>query len=188
MGVDLLWNDGCSTGASFCRTWALHGRLRWEGDTFCNVKLIFGTPKHPSPLPWETTQRLLLSQPSGGSRWCKGWPQIKAVQRTRCVCCQRRTPARAEKMSLDSSSSQKWKCEDFYFILEVAMDAWWDTRKTMFKWQNWDLFATSLTFDFWTVWLSLKNEALTILGSPLQISVLHSTAKILLRSLRFSWA
>lgn len=31
------------------------------------------------------------------------------------------------KMSSESSLSQKWKCEDLYFILEIVMDAW-DTR------------------------------------------------------------
>lgn len=71
---------------------------------FSWVLLTFGVTRNPSPLPCELTLMKtsvhLLSQPSGASRWCKGWAQlvqIKAVPRTRCVCSQWSTTARAEK-------------------------------------------------------------------------------------------
>lgn len=81
------------------------------------------------------------------------------------------------RMSLEFLLLQKCKCEVFYFILEVVMGTWWDTRKTSGFGKMKIYLVFMLVFDFWTseeFWLSLKNEVMIILGLSLQIIVLHS--------------
>lgn len=124
-------------------------RLSW-------VLLVLGTPKNPSPLPWEMTLTKpsvhLLSQPSGGSRGCKrDGPKSKQHQE-QDVCAPSWVPQPGLK-------------NEFRVLMITEMEVWrlrlhsrsghgclvrYQENFWMLKWQNEDLLVIVLIFDFWS--------------------------------------